>query len=163
MAITREDYVTQSVAIFLQSLLESKGFGSDVVELVNSFDTERFKEQPMKKTFVAVGFNFDDGGKEGELGSTLKRRLYTIEFFIIGKSDTWGKNVAQAVKFSLERDGTIPLLDITQASKPEIDRLIVISASAEHQPIAKPEPWQENIWTVHLRAEDFYDPSQAVS
>jgi hypothetical protein len=161
--LTREDFVTQSVDKYLREVLfERHSYDEQGIELLPSFPHDRF-DGPVDKNYVAVGFNFDDGGKQGEMGSNLKHRLYTIEFFIIGKSGTWAKNLAQAVKFALEADGTIPLIDVTQPTRPVIDSLVVASVSAEHQPIANPEPWQENIWTCHLRAEDTYDASAAIA
>jgi hypothetical protein len=163
MALTREDFVTQSVDRYLREVLfERHSYDPAMIELLAAFPHDRF-DGPIDKNYVAVGFNFDDGGHQGEMGSNLKHRLYTIEFFIIGKSNTWAKNLAHAVKFALESDGTIPLVDVTQPSKPVIDALVVASVSAEHQPISQPEPWQENIWTCHLRVEDTYDAGAAIS
>lgn len=162
MAITRESYVSRSVDTYLIRLLAERGYTDDVIEFLESFPHDRFDETPLTKTYVAIGYNFDDGGKDAEMGSNLKHRLYTIEFFVIGQSHTWAKNVAQAVKFTLENDKTIPLLDITQPSLPAIDALVLASVSAEHQPVPSPKPWQEHIWTVHARVEDTYVPSAAV-
>lgn len=159
MALTREDFVTQSVDIYLRRLLAEKGYGDDQVEILDSFPHTRFDDTPLSKSYVCAGFNFDNGGKPAEMGSNLKERLYTIEFFIIGQNSTWAKNLANAVKFSLENDKIIPLVDITKASKEQIDALVLASVSGEHQPVNKPKPWQENIWTVHLRVEDCYDPA----
>lgn len=159
MAVTREDYVTQSVDIYLRRLMEEKGYGEDVIELLDSFPHTRFDSEELTKTYIAEGFGFDDGGKQAEMGSNLKERLYTIEFFVIGRTSTWAENVASAVKFSLENDQTIPLVDILQPAKPVIDALVLASVSSEHQPISQPKPWQENIWTVHARVEDCYDPA----
>lgn len=164
MALTRETYVTQSVTEFLRRVLfEEKEFSTDAVEIIPSFPHTRFEDKALDKTYVAAGFNFDDPGREAEMGSTLKRRIYTIQFFVIGLTASWGENVANAVKFCLEQDGIIPLLDITSEGKPQIDSLVVTGVSAEHQPINNPKPWQENIWTVHLRVEDTYDSRLAIS
>jgi hypothetical protein len=163
MPITREDFVTQSVDTYLRRLLKEKGYGDDVVEIIESYPHDRFKEEPLDKTYVTVGFSFDDGGKAAEMGSDLRRCLHTIEFFIFGKSAHWGKNVANAVKFCLDNDQVIPLLDITQPARPEIDALIVVSVPATRQPVNNPQPWQENIWTVLLRCEDVYSAEAAVT
>lgn len=163
MAVTREDFVTQSVDKYLREVIfDRHSYDEEQIELLPSFSNDRF-EGAITKNYIAVGFNFDDGGKPGEMGSNLKHRLYTIEFFVIGKTDVWAKNLAHAVKFALEGDSIIPLVDITNAEKPVIDALVVASVSAEHQPIAQPEPWQENIWTCHLRVEDTYDAATAIS
>lgn len=164
MAITREDFVTQSVDKYLRRILAEKGYTDDTFEIIPSFPHDRFDDTPLDKNYVATGFSFDDGGRSAEMGSNLKHRLYTIEFFVIGMTDVWAKNLAQGVKFALENDQIIPLLDITiMPSLPVIDALVVASVSAEHQPIAKPKPWQENIWTVHARIEDTYDAAMAIS
>jgi hypothetical protein len=162
MSVTREDYVTRSVIEYLKDLLVEKGYDDDVIELLDEFPHGRF-EGVLDKTYIAAGFNFDDTGKQAELGSTVKRRLYTTEFFIFGKNRTWGKNVAQAVKFCLENDQIIPLLDISDKALPQIDALPVIGVMAQHQAINQPAPWQENIWTVHCQIEDTYEAAEAVT
>lgn len=161
--LTREQYVTESVNTFLRALLTSHGYGEDQVKYLEEFPHTRFEENKLDKTYVTAGFNFDDPGKNAEMGSNLKIRLYTMEFFVFGMSPTWGKNVAAAVKFSLESQGVIPLLDIAQIERPAIDALIVLGASNQHEPIAEPKPWQENVWTVRLQIEDIYDPAMALS
>lgn len=163
MAITRENFVTQSVKEFLSDVLfNQKGYKADSVEILDSYPHTLFADKPLDKTYIAVGFNFDDDGRQAEMGSTLKRRLYTIQFFVFGLTPHWAENVANAVKFTLESDGIIPLLDITQPDKPQADALVVAGVSAEHQPVNNPQPWQENIWTVHLRVEDTYDSAAAL-
>lgn len=162
MAITREDYVAQSVDTYLRALLLTNGYKNDTVEIIPEYPHTRFKQEKLSKTYVAEGFDFDDAGKPAEMGSNVKRRLYTIEFFIFGHTPTWGRNVANAVKFSLERDGIIPLLDIAVAERPTIDALVLIGVNAQHEPVNNPLPWQENVWTVKLRLEDTYDPASAV-
>lgn len=161
--LTREQYVTESVNTFLRALLTSHGYGDDQVHYLEEFPHTRFKENPLDKTYVTAGFNFDDTGKPAELGSNLKLRLYTMEFFVFGMTPTWGKNVAAAVKFSLESLGVIPLLDISQLARPQIDALVVVGASNQHEAIAQPLPWQENVWTVRLQVEDIYNPAAALS
>lgn len=163
MAITREDFVTQSVDKYLRRVLAEKGYTDDTIEILPSYPHDRFDDTPLTKNYVATGFAFDDGGGQAEMGSNLKHRLYTIEFFVFGMTDVWAKNLAQGVKFAIEHDQTIPLLDITSPALPVIDALVVASVSAEHQPVPKPAPWQENTWTVHARIEDTYDASSAFS
>jgi hypothetical protein len=162
MAITREQYVTESVNDYLDGLLTSHGYTDDVVARLAEFPHTRFENNPLDKTYLSAGFNFDDPGKAAEMGSNLKLRLYTIEFFVFGVSDTWGKNVANAVKFSLEADAVIPLLDISQPSRPPIDALVVAGVHAQREPIGNPLPWQEHVWTVPLKVEDTYLPADAL-
>ena len=164
MALTRENYVTQSVDSFLRRVLfEEKGYSADSVDLIPSYPHTLFDDKELDKTYIAAGFNFDDPGKSAEMGSNLRRRLYTIQFFVFGLTPTWGENVANAVKFALESEGVIPLLDIADVARPQIDALVLSGVSAEHQPVNQPKPWQENIWTVHLRVEDTYDAGAAIS
>lgn len=160
MALTREDFVTESVQAYLRNqLFNVHGYPEDQITIVESFDPKDFgsKPSPLDTNYVATGFNFDDDGRQAELGSNMKERLYTIEFFVVGKDETWGKALAQAIKFSLEGDfDLIPLLDITQETRPQIDTLVVIGVNAEKQPIPKPAPWQEHIWLTTLRVQDAY-------
>lgn len=156
MAITREDLVTQSVQDYLrEQLFDVRGYPEDKIELMDAFQGEAI-ETPMRKNYIATGYNFDDGGSQAELGSSLTDRLYTIEFFVFGMTSTWGRNLANAVKFSLENDKLIPLLDISQPWKPQIDVLPLVSVSAERQIVRDPSEWERNIWTVHLRVTDTY-------
>lgn len=156
MAITREDLVSQSVQDYLRDqLFNVRGYPQDRVELMDAWQGEPL-DTPLQKNYIALGFSFDDGGQQGEMGSDLTVRLYTIEFFIFGQSPTWGRNLANAVKFSLENDKLIPLKDISDPAKPVIDQLPLLSVSAERQPIPDPAEWQRNVWTVHLKIEDTY-------
>lgn len=162
MSLTRESYVTRSVEKYLHDRLTSHGYTSDVIELLDSFPHEGI-ESPLKKTFIAAGFNFDDDGKQAELGSNLKRRVYTIEFFVFGQTAVWASNVANAVKFSLENDQIVPIYDVADPAMPQIDAMPVIGVMAHHQPIPAPKPWQEHVWTVLLKIEDCYMASEAVN
>jgi hypothetical protein len=160
MALTREDFVTESVQQFLRKqLFDVHGYPGGKIEIVESFDPKDFesKPTPLIKNYVATGYNFDDEGRQAELGSSLKERTYTIEFFVVGMDATWGKALAQAIKFSLESDqDQIPLLDIRVPERPAMDTLVVVGVNAERQPIPKPAPWQEHIWLVTLRVDDAY-------
>jgi hypothetical protein len=154
--IQRQDKVEQSVQDYLaDQLFGVQGYPPSLVEIIDSFDGERF-EGGLDKNYVAIGFNFDDGGKEGECGSTLVRKLVTIEMFIVATNATWGRNLKNAIQTAFEEDRAVPLKDIGEPGEPVIDALPVLSVSGEHQPIAKPAPWQKFIWTIHLRLEDEY-------
>lgn len=160
MAITREDFVTESVQAFLRAqLFDVHNYPKEQITIVESFDPKELgsKPVPLDTNYIAAGFNFDDEGRQAELGSNLKERLYTIEFFVVGRDATWGKALAQAIKFSLEGEyDLIPLLDITQEARPQIDTLVVVGVNAEEQPIPNPAPWQEHIWLTTLRVQDAY-------
>lgn len=123
---------------------------------MDSFDGERF-DGDLDKNHIAVGFNFDDGGNQGECGSDLTRKLWTIEFFILAKDATWGRNLKNAVVAAFEEDKRVPLWDIgSTESPPIIDFLPVISATGSREPVPDPAPWQRFVWTVLLRLEDEY-------
>lgn len=156
--ITREQKVMQSVIEYVRTaLFETRGYSEDQVELLDAFPHEQIKAGgDMEKTALAVGFNFDDQGTPLELGSSLKRRIYTIELFVFGQTAVWGENLSHAVKFALDVDGTVPLLDIAQAGSPEIDDLEVLSASAEHQPVQRPRPWERYVWVTTIKVADDY-------
>lgn len=154
--IQREDKVEQSVQDYLRTqLFDVQGYPESKVELMDGWDAGKF-EGGLDKNYVAIGFNFDDGGKEAECGSTLVRKLITIELFIVAINATWGRNLKNAIQTAFEEDRRVPLLDVGEPGKPQIDVLPVISVTGEHQPIPKPAPWQKFIWTVHLRLEDEY-------
>lgn len=151
--ITREDLVTQSVQDFAKAGLTTHGYVAPAVRFLDSFP---YTLTELDAQLIASGFNFDDEGSQAEMGSDLKRRLYTVQFYIFGTTNTWAKNLANALKFVLDEDGTIPLLDYEQPGNPEIDRLVVVGVSAERQIVADPEPWQQFLWSTTCRVEDTY-------
>lgn len=154
--ISREDLVTQSVTDYVrEAIFVDRGYPADQVELLESFPY-RFNDGQFLKNYIALGFDFDTPGEQAEMGSDLMTRTYTIEFWIFGQTNTYARNLANQVKFALERDGRIPLKDISQAGAPVIDYLIVLGASAEREAVPQPEPWQEFVWTTTGRVEDTY-------
>jgi hypothetical protein len=110
--ITREDLVSQSVMDHAVAGIAAQGYPPTQVAFLESFPYD--VAGPLEKNLIAAGFDFDDGGEQAELGSALKRRLYTIEFFVFGMTATWARNLAHALKFVLEGDGRIALKDIGQ-------------------------------------------------
>jgi hypothetical protein len=152
--ITREDLIAQSVSDYGRQALRDRGYDEERVEWREAWDGLPTGE--LDVNYVAAGFDFDDEGEQAELGSDLKRRLYTIQFFTFGQTHTLARNIANALKFVLERDGTIPLLQVDQPGRPEIDRLVVDGVSAERQVLPDPEPWQRYVYTTTLRVEDCY-------
>lgn len=153
--VTREQLVEASVMKYARDqLYNRRGYPEDDVLLVDEFDYTR--RGSLDATTVAMGFNFDNPAEPLELGSDLVERLYTIEFAVMGLSYVWGKNVSQALKFSLDSETTMPLLDVAEPGQPEIDRLIVDGVSSDRAQVADPEPWQRYIWIVTLRVQDQY-------
>lgn len=154
--IQRSQKIEQSVQDYISDLIfGAQKYSPNQVEILDAFDGEKF-EGGLDKNYIAMGFNFDDGGKEGETGSNLVRKLITIEFFVVAQHATWGRNLSSAITTALESDRVVPLKDIGEPGQPVIDALPVENVSAEHQPISNPQPWQRFIWTVHLRLEDEY-------
>lgn len=158
MALTREDFVVQSVEEYLKARLLARGYKKDdQFVLLDSWTGEAIT--PFDKNHIAAGYDFDDGGRAAELGSSLVRRIYTIEFIVLGITPTWGRNLAQGIKFSLEFDGMIPIADITQPHPHPLTQeiLTVESVSAQRVPVKDPADWERNAWTVSLKVEDVYD------
>lgn len=167
MAVTREDYVEQSVQTYLRRRLFNsvgdggKGYPEAMIEFIDSFSDDMFgTDEHVSKNYIAGGYDFDDNGKAGELGSDLITRLYTMEFFTVGISSVWARTIAQGIKFSLETDGIIPLLDIedTDAAPdwPQIDSLVLVGVSANRTIVQDPAPWQRHLWVTTVRVEDTY-------
>jgi hypothetical protein len=156
VAIQREDMVEQSVQDYLREMLfDGQGYPEGQIGILDAFTAEEF-EGDLDKNYIAVGFNFDDGGDEAECGSTLTRKVVTIEFFILGKTSTWGRNLKNALVTSFERDKRVPLRNIGDPAKPIFDYLPVLNVTGSREPIPDPAPWQRFVWTVLLRLEDEY-------
>lgn len=156
--ITREQRVQASLIAYLDHrLFDLLGYPRDQVKLVEAFEHSHFEgDEPLDANYISLGFNFDDGGKPAELGSTLITRIYTMEVWVMALEPDIGLNLANAVRDQAEADMTIPLLDIAVAGAPQIDVLIVGNARSQRQPVQNPRPWQENLWIVHIPLTDEY-------
>jgi hypothetical protein len=152
--ITREDLIQQSVFNYARDALRTRGYTEEKVGILEAWEGQLSGE--LDRNYVAFGFDFDDEGQQAELGSDLKVRLYTIQAFVFGQTQTLARNIANALKFAMEHDGTIPLLDISQPGLPEIDRITVDGVSAERQALPDPQPWQRYLYTTTVRLEDYY-------
>lgn len=144
--------MTESVRAFARTQIYAvRGYDEDRVSFVDDWPAEGVE---LTRNLVAAGFNFDDDGALAELGSSLTRRIYTIEFWVFGLTDTYARNLANVLKFALDVDGTIPLKDESGA---EIDRLLVDGVTAHRQQAGgDPEPWQQFVWTTQVKIEDTY-------
>lgn len=153
--ISREDLVTESVRAFAKhQIFDVRGYSPAQVEFVDSF---RYEQQALTKNVVSAGFDFDDDGTPAEMGSSLTRRVYTVEFWVFGLTNTYARNLANVLKFALEvEDHTIPLMDVAQSPPVEIDKLLVDGVTAHRQIIPEPEPWEEFVWTTQVKVEDLY-------
>lgn len=155
--ITREQQIEESVNILVRNALTSRGYPSGDWELIESYP---YNQQQLDKELIACGFTFDDGGKAFELGSNLKERKYTIEFFVFGRTLTYAKSLANAIKFSLEADLNIPLFDITQTPPVLSGEVLEVDlVHARRQPLPDPEPWNEFTWYVMVEVTDYYTPA----
>lgn len=152
--LNRETLVEQSVQDFARAGLRAQAFTDDDVEWMESFDEQRLRG--LTKNTIAYGFTADDTAVQAELGSDLVTRPYHFEFFVFGTTRTWARTLANALKFELDKEGLIPLVDVGDADRPVLDQLIVQSVTARHEPISEPEPWQRFIFTVRLQVEDTY-------
>lgn len=157
--ITREDLITQSVYDYVRrQIFDVRNYPPSQVELRESFVYE-LDEETFDRNIICAGFDFDDEGRQAEMGSDLKTRTYTIEFWIFGLTDTYARNLANAIKFAIDVEGTIPLMDIAQDPSVEIDKLIVEGVNVDRQIIVDPEPWQRFVWTTRVQVEDTYHAS----
>lgn len=160
--ITREQMVEQSTTDFVKAQLVANGYPDSKVHIREAFPTLDERSQPMDRTQLAIGFNFDDGGRKIELGSQLTRRVYTIEFWIFGVTPEYGRNVAGVIRAVIEDNNMlVPLKDISQAGQPVIDQLIVLDDRGivvQRQISQVPRPWDHHVWTTTLKVEDTYLP-----
>lgn len=158
--VTRETQVVQSVEDYVRDkLFNVAGFSANDVALLDAFPFNRF-DGPLDKTYVACGFNFDDGGRQAELGSSLRVRAYTITFYVFGRDPAHGEAVANVCKSGAEADGVIPLYQYgAPEPPPQIDALVVLEASTQRQFLRDPRPWEEGVYTTTVKVEDCYLPS----
>lgn len=158
--ISRQDKIVQSTQNYIRDqLFTVREYPSDKIELLDAFPHGKF-EGALDKNYIATGFNFDDGGRDAELGGTMKHRLYTIEFYVFGMTSLWGTNLSSALREALENDGGIPLKDIG-GGDPDlvIDQLLIMEHGLRAMKVAvrEPRPWEEHTWVVQLVVEDYYD------
>lgn len=154
--ISREQKIEQSVEDHLRDhLTEILGTSMTKVSLVDSFNPTDY-DGTLDENVVALGYNFDNGGRAAELGSSLISKLHTIEVFILGVTPVWGNNLSAHVAGAFPTGAVIPLKEIGDPAKPVIDYLPIEEAAREKQVIRDPQPWQENIWLVRLKVTDEY-------
>jgi hypothetical protein len=154
--IDRETVIERSIESYLRNQLYTvRGYPTDKVIMLDAYPTNTRMTQPLDANYVAIGWSTDDGGRQAELGSSLKRRLYTFDFYVFGVSRVWGKNLASVIRFSLESDNTINLLDPSDGVT-EIGWVDVDYVSMQQAVTPNPRPWQENCWITRLRVEDYY-------
>lgn len=157
--IDRESIIERSVDTYLrQQLFNVRGYPTDKVQILDAYPTNTQMLGPLDKNYIAIGWSTDDGGRQAELGSSLKRRVYTFDFYVFGTNRVWGKNLASVIRFSLESDQVIGLLDPRDGTT-VIDHVDVDYVSSQQAVSRTPRPWEENCWITRLRVEDYYDSS----
>lgn len=157
--VTRERLIEQSVQEWVKDVLfNQQGYPEATIEMLDAFPFNRFTGE-LDKNYVAAGFDFDDQGTQAEVGSDLTTRVYTIEWYTFGISKEWGRNIGHAIKFALETEKAIPLLNITEENWPEIDSMPMVGVTCKHLDVADPEPSQEHVYHTVVRVQDTYSPS----
>lgn len=159
MGVTREVKVETSVQAFAKVQLLEQGWTDDRVQYLDEFPFEEFEGNYEEQNFVAFGINFDDGGVAAELGSNLRRRIYTLEFFVLGLDEFNAKSLANELKFVCDVDVQVPLLDVGEPGMPVIDSLLVKSCNAQKVVVTDPKPYERHVWLTTARVEDEYYPA----
>jgi hypothetical protein len=160
--IDRESIIEMSVVTFLRTQLfdvrgytqEDGGHSRRSVQLLDKYPDNERMSKPLDRNYIAIGWSADDGGRQAELGSPLKERKYTFDFYTFGISRVWGKNLASVIRYSLESDQVIDLLDpVTSDVMGHVD---VDFVASQQQVTSTPRPWEENVWVTRLRVIDYY-------
>lgn len=158
--ITREDMIEQSIQEYVKGQLVANGYDETVVHVRDAFPSLDERATEMTVSQLAVGFNFDNGGRRMELGSDLTMFTHTVELWVFGMDPDSGRNIANMTRRILYgNDFLVPLLDISQPGDPVIDQLIVNTAAVNRQIARDPRPWDLYVWTVVSKIEDTYYPS----
>jgi hypothetical protein len=157
--IDRESIIERSIESYLRNqLFTVRGYPVDRVVMLDAYPDSERMSRPIDKNYIAIGWSADDGGRDAELGSSLRRRLYTFDFYVFGVSRVWGKNLASVIRFCLESDQSIELLDPSDGQT-VIGHVDVDFVSAQQAVTNNPRPFEENCWITRLRVEDYYDSS----
>lgn len=154
MAIERRTKVTESCKEIVRAALFGP-YGADEVRIVDALPGEDFKGK-LDATLVAAGYNFDDGGRQGEAGSDLARYMWTIEYMIVATSGVWGKNVADTVAAAFSIGDNVPLLDIGGTRDPTGETVAVDYSQAQRVIVRSPRPWETDVWMTRVKLEDYF-------
>lgn len=157
--VGRQKLIEQSLQDFVEDALAAQDFPMPQIEMLDLFEQRDFGDSPIDKEYVALGYNFDEGGAPAELGTNLRRYRHIIEIFVIATAAARGQSLAYAIRDTLEGAERVPLKDVTQAAQPVIDVLLIDPVSAERQAIPDPEPWEEFVWLLRAPIIDEFDPS----
>jgi hypothetical protein len=154
--IDRATVIEHSIESYLRNqLFTVRGYPTDRVVMLDAYPDNERMSRPLDKNYIAIGWSADDGGRDAELGSSLRRRLYTFDHYIFGVSRVWGKNLASVIRFSLESDQAIDLLDPSDGQT-VIGYVDVDMVSVQQAVTNNPRPFEENCWITRLRVSDIY-------
>lgn len=155
--ISREDIIEQSVFDYVKDGLRNGGYDENLVAVRDAFPTPNERSSTLAQTTVAIGFNFDDGGAQAELGSELIVYLHNVEFWTFGTTPKLGRNVAGVIRHILRSEGGVPLRDYGAAGIPVIDKLqLADRVVVQRQVNAAPLAWDMNVWTTMAKFEDYF-------
>lgn len=154
--ITREQKIARSILTFVKGALA--GYPAGKVEVHEAFPYKDLDEATgIDKQHVAVGFQFDDGGSDGEMGSNFTRKLHTFEVYIFATTSTWAENLATRIAQTFEAARTVPLLD-AEAGDVQIDTMVLEQVMAAKQPVREPRPWEHHVWVTTAKLWDEFYP-----
>jgi hypothetical protein len=155
--VNRDYKIEVSVSAYARVKLDDVGYDSGRLVFMEEFPYDKFDGNIESCNYCAFGFNFDDQGKQAELGSSLKRRIHTLEFFVFGVDELNAKSIANELKRAVDVDERIPLLDVGEENPEVIDQLLVVGASSQKVVVNDPKPHERHVWLTTVRIEDEYD------
>ena len=161
--IPRETKIEQSVSDHLRDHLVALGYTPDRLAIREAFPGLAERSTPLAKNTLAIGFDFDDGGRPVELGSDLTQRIYTMEFWTFGVSIAHARTIAATVKSIFEINPVVPLKDVGVEGQPVIDQIVVLDdvkrIIVQRQISTEPAAWDQFVYTTTVKFEDYYSPS----
>jgi hypothetical protein len=160
MPVERRTKVVESCKELVRGkLFQPGGYSTEDVSIVDALTGTQFTGK-LDKTYVGAGYMFDDGGRQAEIGSDLQRYIWTVEYLVFAPNMTWGKSVADAVGAAFPVGDNIPLLDIGGSRAPTGETAIVTYSQAQRVVVRAPRPWEEYIYQVRAKIEDYFYASQ---
>jgi hypothetical protein len=152
--IERRTKVTESCKEVVRQALFGP-YDHDQVTVQDALPGEDFAGK-LESTIVAAGYNFDDGGRQGEAGSDLVRYIWTLEYMIVAPSGVWAKNVADTVASAFDIGDNVPLLAIGDTRDPTGETVIVNYSQAQRVVVRAPRPWEQFIYMTRVKLEDYF-------
>lgn len=156
--LTREDLIEESVVTYIKASLSDYNYddtdGSGNVIVKDDFPSPDERGTELLTTTVAIALAFDDGGRPIEIGSTLTQYTHTVECWVFATTPKFGRNLSNVIKAIVRHEGEIPLLNVAEVGKPQIDVLIVDRVASSRQINSSPRPWDRNVFTCTIRVID---------